>query len=207
MNRKRVALVGGSFDPPHLDHLGICKKIFLVTGVKEIWLVPCSKSFYGKNLQDGTHRINMCNLMIRNHKFIKTSDIEIANNLNGSTFKMVTLIKQQNPDTDFFFVIGADTVEKTDSWYNWNGLKSLIEGWIVIPREGYDVPKESFFRQIPNIYLDFLKPSNISSTDIRSKIANNDIEPLKSSIDSEVLAYIIKHNLYGSLNNANQTTS
>ncbi len=58
----RVAVFGGSFNPPHVAHQFVALYVLETAGVDELWLVPCAKHTFEKLLAPFSHRLRMCEL-------------------------------------------------------------------------------------------------------------------------------------------------
>ena len=55
----RVALFGGSFNPPHVAHQMVALYVLETQPVDELWFVPTYAHPFGKALVDYDHRIAM----------------------------------------------------------------------------------------------------------------------------------------------------
>ena len=59
----QVALLGGSFNPPHVGHLLAAQYVRATQGVDEVWLMPAYRHPFGKALESFEHRVRMCELL------------------------------------------------------------------------------------------------------------------------------------------------
>jgi nicotinate-nucleotide adenylyltransferase len=183
----KIALYSGSFNPIGKHHINIANRLLDI--VDEVWLLPCYKSSIGKQLIDGEHRINMCKLACNNSR-IKICDYEINNKIEKESIDVMKLFLDDHANLahTFYFVIGSDNLSYVHASNSFDELLKLIP-FIVVPREGYNIPENSWCRQTPHIYLDKFELIKGSSTQIRKNIYNLDI------IDQNVLKYIIKNKL------------
>lgn len=175
-SRRRVALFGGSFNPPHIGHSAICR--WLISGdlVDYIWVIPCYVHPFDKELADFDHRLAMCKLAMGKHLLpITTLDIERKLGGVSHTLRTIRHLKEAYPKVNFFLVRGGDVQEQSHEWYKFDEVEKLVN-IIDIPRSE-DSP-------IPNI----------SSTDIRRRIVNG--EQYKDLVEREVAVYIITKGLY-----------
>src|SRR4029079_12219267 len=189
----KIAIYRGSFDPFTNGHLKIVEYIINKNIVDEIWIMPCFQSKYGKNLSDYDHRINMCKLAI---SIFDSDKIKVSDYENGivdlDTFEILSKIKQDYNINDIYFIMGMDNAIRAPSWKNFKELKYLAK-IIIIPRLGYN-PYNYWFMNMPHIYLNEYIENDINSTEIRKNIKNHDLNNLM--IDSKVLDYILKYELY-----------
>jgi nicotinic acid mononucleotide adenylyltransferase len=65
--RKKVAILGGSFDPPTLAHIELACEIYNThEDVDAVWLVPCGDGRSDKNLRSkGKHRLEMLRKILK----------------------------------------------------------------------------------------------------------------------------------------------
>lgn len=194
-----VALVGGSFNPIHIGHIELAQYVLdNVDLIDQVWLCPCNNSLYGKELESGQHRINMCNLAIESEN-IKVCDWEIRNNMSGKTFDLIKDFLNEYKNHNFFFTIGLDNAYKAHNWFRWEDLKNLIP-FIVVPRQG--ITKQNnvdWFLKYPHVYCKKeFKITEISSSEIRNWLKNPDENyyKLQLYLNHEVLNYINTNDLY-----------
>ena len=190
----KIALLGGSFDPPHKDHLLIAEHMLKFGGVDEVWLLPNYGHYYfGKKPHKKTapvaDRLAMARLLETDH--IKISTIEIDHQTSGQTIELLPLLPKGN---EYFFLIGSDNVKRFKEWH---GYKTLLEAmrFIVIPRLGYPCKKMKLYPRMKLIARYELLPlSDLSSTKIRQLI--KDGKSIHGLVDPRVEHYIYSHELY-----------
>lgn len=201
-----IALLGGSFDPPHVGHLLIAQQVKEQLNVDHVWLMPmygtsAHHEIFQKNLSPVEDRLAMTKLL--ENEYIKVSDFEIQHNKESKTIVTLEALAQKYPDHTFSWITGSDklsTFQKYDRW------QDIIKNHqiIVFPREHIlwhleDRVKESFqLESIPdNITVMHSKDlilTNISSTMIRYRIANG--QSIKYLVPDSVGEYITNNNLY-----------
>lgn len=199
--KKKVAVFGGAFDPPHIGHKKVIKYLLENILVDEVLVMPCGLHKIKGEIKTATeHRMRMAQLAFEKMSGVKVSsvDIDLSNrdNLtddpgNGSTLNLLKTLyreyKEKNIEAELFFVIGQDNADTIKSWYNW---EELINNWrfIVLPREN-DTSSFKWYENPLHIYLKDFELVNISSTEIRNKL-NSDF------IEESVYKYITKNKLY-----------
>jgi nicotinate-nucleotide adenylyltransferase len=75
-----IAILGGSFDPPHRGHVIIAKRLLKLTNFDEVWLMPLFSHPFNKNLSHPSKRLEM--IMFLESGNVKVSDIEIRKKNN-----------------------------------------------------------------------------------------------------------------------------
>src|SRR6185369_9653220 len=110
----KIAVLGGSFDPPHLGHLFIASQVKELLHMDEVWLMPLYQKtkqdkIFHKSITDTNHRLAMTKFL--KNAFIKVSDFEIKN--NPSSYTLITLQKLQEtyPEHEFYWILGSDQLE------------------------------------------------------------------------------------------------
>lgn len=197
-----MGILGGAFNPIHLGHIQIAKTVLASGTVDEVWVLPCYKHMFDKQMASAEHRFKMCELACDGFENIKASSYEIDNKFDGKAIDFVNnfLNKNFSPDQYHFkFIIGMNNALKIDKWYKSEELRKSI-GFIVVPRIGEKTPGiRRWFESFPHIWIP--KPvMDISSTKIRNWIAEhgkNGVAISAPYINIKVAEYIKEHNLYG----------
>lgn len=208
MDKKKIGLLGGAFDPIHNGHLAMINEVLNANIVDEIFIMPCYDHRFGKQMTPAIHRLKMCELAIRDTKNIEIFDFEIKNKLNGSTFELITQLLESNLSIlyDFSYIIGMDNANCFDQWHNYQKLKKIIK-FIVLSRPGEE-QKETWFLHSPHIYFPSVDIPKISSTQIRNWLLEFDceenVEHLLKYLSSDVLRYIRENHLYCNMNKEKQ---
>jgi len=192
--QKNVAIFGGSFDPIHKAHIKIAESAFTKLNLDEIIFLPnaCSP-FKDSNFTDSAHRINMLSLALENSEInARVSDYEIQKGEKSFSIDSVKYFLSLNPETNLYWIIGADQFELLHLWKNIESLCSLIT-WIVVRRPNHELKNNNLPKSIKIKFLDF-EETPISSTEIRNKINQN--QDLSFDLEDKIISYIKEKNLY-----------
>lgn len=141
----KVALFGGSFNPPHVAHQLVALYVLETCDVDELWFVPTYVHPFHKALASFEDRIAMCELVaepLGPRAHVSRVEEELAQQpdfVASRTFDLVELLLAQEPENSFRLVIGADILRETDKWYRWDDLVQLAPP-LVIGRTGYPLP-------------------------------------------------------------------
>lgn len=183
----RVALFGGSFNPPHVAHQLVALYVLETCDVDELWLVPTYVHAFGKALVDYEHRVAMCELAcaaLGPRARVSRAEQALAQRpgfVASRTLDLVDMLSESGEHT-FRLVVGADILAETAQWYRWDELAARTSP-IVIGRVGA-APVDSA-----------VVMPDISATQIRELLATGDSRAA-ALLPREVLMYIAAHNLY-----------
>jgi nicotinate-nucleotide adenylyltransferase len=183
MTERRVAVYGGSFDPPHLGHVLSVAWALCADNVDEVWIVPTWEHAFGKQHGAPFHeRKRMCELAFAPFRNVEISDVE--RRLGGVSKTLYTLqaLQDEHPEARFRLLVGADVLPTTDRWHRWEDVLKIAPA-LVVGREGYPLP-EGCPLSIPNV----------NSTEIRFRLANS--HDLTGLVPAEVIEYIRANGLY-----------
>lgn len=132
----RIALFGGSFDPPHLGHVLAACYAHVVGEVDEVWVLPVARHAYAKPISPWEQRWALCQAAFARLGFARLRDEELRNP-GGYTFDLVTMLRAEHPGHRWFLVGGTDTAADLPRWHRGAELAGLVEV-IAVPRSGYD---------------------------------------------------------------------
>ncbi len=193
----KIGILGGSFDPIHNGHLNMALKSYEQYDLDEVWLIPNGNAPHkdSDKMADAKDRLAMCELVAKEYPFIKTCDIEITSEEYSYTYITVTKLQEMYPEHEFYFIMGADSLDYFEKWRKPEIIASICK-ILVINRDEFSeedmkekilrinaiFPAEIFIVHCPKI--------DVSSTELREKLDKNDVLPT-------VFEYICNHDLYG----------
>ena len=166
--KKKIGILGGTFDPPHEGHLEIskqAKKKFKLTYIT--WAITEKNPFKSKSSLSLKERIKFAKKIIKSNKFIKIKFYEDKIKSN-KTIDLINYIKKNN--LKIYFIMGADNLINFHKWHKWK-LISQKCNILVFDRRGYKAKslKSITFKQLNQKNLTFIKfkKVNISSSQLR----------------------------------------
>jgi nicotinate-nucleotide adenylyltransferase len=178
----RVAIYGGSFNPPHVAHQ-LAMTCVLATArprVDQLWMVPTFKHPFDKQLAPFDDRVRMCELAARPFAHARVSRIEEELGGESYTLRTVQALRARHPEHELALVIGADLVGERERWHGWRELSALVP-FIVVGREGQ---RETGGLKLPAV----------SSTIVRQRLSAG--ESVEGLVAAEVIDYIAHRRLY-----------
>ena len=118
-NRKKIGIMGGTFDPIHMGHLILGEQSFEQLHLDKVLFMPSGNPPHKRNragrASDG-QRVDMVRLAIEDNPHFELSLAEMHETGYTYTYRTLEELKEQNPDTDYYFIIGADSLFTFDEW-------------------------------------------------------------------------------------------
>ncbi|NLH00641.1 MAG: nicotinate (nicotinamide) nucleotide adenylyltransferase [Clostridiales bacterium] len=196
----RIAIFGGSFNPPHIGHVEAAKAAAEELCADKLIIVPAARPPH-KEQENGTpgpeERFLLTKLAFCNMDGAEVSDIELRREGIGYTVDTLTELKNMYPDAEFVLLMGADMFVSFETWKDFQRIFEL-SALAVFPR-GSDsaAVKETIERYLKEyggriFEINFL-PIEISSTELRTKLKNREGNNLLSDT---VYEEIIKKRYY-----------
>jgi nicotinate-nucleotide adenylyltransferase len=181
-----IALLGGSFNPPHNGHSSIARQVVDFGYADEVWFLPNYGQSPPKDVVPVSDRLAMTRLL--SVPKTRVSTIEIDNTLDGETIRILPFLPKEHT---FLFIIGSDQLSGFTKWLNWELLLKSMQ-FLVFPRQGY--LNEPLFKGMNIINNKELIMTDISSTEIRKRVKNG--LPIDGYVPKAVAHYIHTHKLY-----------
>ena len=133
--KKRIGILGGSFDPAHNGHLAISKEAVKRFKLEKIiWAITKKNPFKKKSSLSLQSRIKGCKKIIKKNKFIEVKFYE--NKIKSN--KTINLINyfNKNKKNEIFFLMGADNLVNFHKWHKWKQISEKCN-ILVFDRYGY----------------------------------------------------------------------
>ena len=181
-----IGIYGGSFDPIHLGHLKTATSLKTELQLDHLFLLPCCEPVHKVGLKYSSNdRLKMLNLAVDNFSTLEIDSREI--NRGGGSYMIYTLceLKQIYKDEPICLIIGMDSYLKIKTWKDWQEFSKLVH-LVILQRQGFkliDSALDSFHttKEVHQLklesngllYFSNCPKINISSSDIRSRIAAN----------------------------------
>lgn len=182
----RIAVFGGSFNPPHVAHQMVALWALETQPIDEVWFVPVYKHAFNKDLEAFEHRVEMTRLAAaRFGPAARVVDAE-KQNASGRTYDLL-LELTKDASRSFRLLVGTDILAESHKWHRWDDVVAMAP-LMVIARAGH----------LPvGIETTFAAPS-ISSTQIRDLLGRGEAarDEVASLLPAAVLGYIDANSLY-----------
>lgn len=200
MGKKRVGIFGGTFDPIHMGHLIVAETIMDEFHLDKVVFIPAAVPPHklDKQISPAKHRYMMTMLATCSNPRFQVSDMEMHR--QGPSYSRDTLaqlIKEHGSDTEFYFIVGADSVENLHTWNRIDELLTMCH-FIGASRPGCmpDMEKiaQRFGPLAEKIHCLETPELEISSTEIRHRVGQK--RTIRYIVPETVEQYIYKEKLY-----------
>lgn len=178
---RRIGILGGTFDPPHVGHLWLATLAADAIGLDRVLFMPAAqpphKSHEG--ITSSADRLLMTRLAIAGNEAFELTLIEMERSGPSYTIdSVVELRRLYGVDAELFLLMAADSLAQIDTWRQPDQLLERIE-WVVGPRPGVALPDRSalegrFGASASRIHLLDGPSLDVSSTQIRERVAVGD---------------------------------
>lgn len=165
---RRIGLLGGTFDPPHIGHLIAAELVRDRLVLDEVWFVvagdPWQKSDH-RPITEAERRLAMVEAAIDGVPQLIASDIELDRDGPSYTIDTLETLTQHHRSDEFFVLIGADAAAGLPSWHRAEELRRRAR-FVVVNRPGA-APHGPPGWDCQGVEI---PPIGISSTDIRQRV-------------------------------------
>ena len=182
----RIAVYGGSFNPPHVAHAMVASWLLWTDQVDEVWMVPVYRhAFEGiqqKKLASYEQRVHWCTLLTSDvDERIQVCDIEAQLPVPSYSIDTLSALRERYPEHQFRLVIGADVLPDLPKWKEWERIEREFSP-IIVGRDGYD--------SLPGM----VSFPSVSSSQIRADLKKGNIP--KHFLFHSLAAALLENNPY-----------
>ncbi|MCS7476284.1 nicotinate-nucleotide adenylyltransferase [Umezawaea endophytica] len=192
-NRRRIGVMGGTFDPVHHGHLVAASEVQARFDLDEVVFVPTGEPWQktSRVVSRAEDRYLMTVIATASNPRFSVSRVDIDR--EGPTYTVDTLtdLKAEHPDADLFFITGADALEQIVSWRRASDVFDLAH-FIGVTRPGYELNGQHLPKGA--VSLVEVPAMAISSTACRARTASG--LPVWYLVPDGVVQYISKRSLY-----------
>lgn len=200
---KKIGVLGGTFDPVHNQHVAAAEAAHKELGLDEVWLMPngIPPHKQDRKIASGEDRIEMIKLAIEDYPYMQVCTWQVEQGGLSYVGQDFERFNKMYPNTDFYFIIGADNAYTIDKW---NYFDLLVQNCNIVVSgrkvEGQEKTLPEQIAYLNNTYdlnvtgLEF-QGKDVSSTMIREKLKNG--EDVSEYLNDNEVNYIREHGLYG----------
>jgi len=192
---RRLGILGGTFDPPHAGHLAAALAVQTQLGLDDVVLMVANEPWQkvgDRQVTPANVRWEMTNALVQGNSGLRADDREIRR--GGPTFTVDTLeeILVEQPGTEIFLIVGADTANRLETWHRASDVVRLST-IVIVNRDDSTNTAPGSLRdaQVVNVSMN---PVDVSSSAIREAVSRG--ESIDSSTSSSVASIIRDHALY-----------
>ncbi|MCA1056218.1 nicotinate-nucleotide adenylyltransferase [Rossellomorea aquimaris] len=188
--KKKVGLLGGTFNPPHIGHLVIAEQVLNQSGLDEIRFLPNHVPPHKEVDVSVTvdQRIRMLEGAIRGNPRFAIERIELEREGPSYTYDTIKALQERDPEVEYSFIIGGDMIEYLPKWSRIDELIDMVR-FIGVNRPEYshETPYNVELVDVPDL--------KVSSSFIRKAV--RDHRSIRYLVTDEVYRIIEEDGLYG----------
>ena len=200
----RIALYGGSFNPPHLGHAEAAYTVYEELKPDKLLIIPDNIPPH-KEMEEGCpsaeERLELCRLAFSEIPNAEVSDIEIRRDGKSYTADTVEQLRAQYPGDELILVMGTDMLLCFEEWYRFEYLLSECRLAVLAREDNQELELLEKIRELErahgaNITLLSHTPLPMSSSEIRERLK---LRLRAGLLDDKVYSCIIQNGFYDAL--------
>jgi nicotinate-nucleotide adenylyltransferase len=198
--RRKVGIMGGTFDPIHIGHLILGESAWQQFSLEKVLFMPSGNPPH-KRTRDGASnedRVEMVRLAIAPNPHFELSLEEMHSQGYVYTKETLRSLRARHPDTDYYFIMGADSILSFDSW---NGPQEIADQCILVAAVR-DLSSGEFNEAIEHVrekYHADIRRLGSPNLDISSHTIRSYVEEGRSIwyyVPDQVRSYILERGIY-----------
>jgi nicotinate-nucleotide adenylyltransferase len=219
-NTRLTGILGGTFDPVHVAHVELAKLVIRELALTDLVVIPSGHPWQKEAVgASGAQRMAMLELAFSKLDCPVTfDDRELRRSGPSYSFDTLTELRSESgADQALVFIIGADQLQGLQTWYRWREIFDVCH-LAAAGRPGFgttqgeldaQVAKEVALRRVPAksfaarqiashgaLCIIDADLGDISSSDVRARLARHDLNTVKALVPVPVLDYIRHNHLY-----------
>lgn len=198
----KIAIYGGSFNPPHLGHVEAARSVARELSPELFFIIPDREPPHKELAADSPtaeQRLELCRLAFAGIPGVTVSDRELLREGKSYTYDTVLSLREEYPDDELFLVVGTDMLLSFEEWYH---FRYLLENCTLAVLARAEDDGELLREKAEQLRADFgasvvrvpHEPVEVSSELIRERL------PLRAGenyLSEAVYAKIIRERYYG----------
>jgi len=202
MTFKRIGILGGTFDPPHIGHLILAEYTREALQLDQVLFVPVGSHPHKEDTrQEVMHRLRMLEIAIEYNSYFGISRVDIDRPGPHYSADTVAIIQQQYPQAQLFFVMGGDNLRNLPTWTRAHDLYQNCR-LAVMKRADEDISPDMHEAVLPGLknQVDIVDAPLLgiwlSSTHVVERLQKG--QSVRYLVPDQVLAYIKDSGIYSS---------
>ncbi len=196
--KKRIGVLGGTFDPVHLGHLQMGHNASETLHLDQVILLPAYAPPHKAHRENNAdERLAMLHLAIENDPLFSIDEREMRSKVRRYTLDTMHEICSEYSDAEIYFILGEDSLMEIRSWYRWRELLDFVP-FIVCPRPSISGDLNEMVQSLNDegfhVSIAEGPRQDVSSTSIRQRI--REAKSVRYLLSPSVLTYIERFGLY-----------
>ena len=198
----KIGIFGGTFDPPHIGHLILAEEAQAQLELDHVlWvLTPFPPHKKMQKICPLNDRMKMVLLAIDGNSKFNLSRVEMDRQPPHYAVDTVALLREKYPKDEFYYLMGADSLNDLPTWHEPDQFISLCQGIVIMMRNGESAVTKNLETEITGLTekLHILQTPmiEISGTDIRRRVRTG--KHFRYFVPEKIYHYILSHKLYQS---------
>lgn len=200
--KKRIGIMGGTFDPIHIGHLILGETAYHQFQLDKILFMPAGNPPHKQareNRATDRQRVDMVRLAIASNPHFSLSLEEMHREGYTYTYRTLERLKKQNPDTEYYFILGADSLYTFDEWREPGRILGACTILVGTRNHTSDEKLDRAIQHLEEKYQGNIQKLESLNIDISSKMIRSWIEEGRSLayyVPDQVIDYIEKNKIY-----------
>lgn len=193
---RRIGILGGSFDPPHLAHLALGRVAVQALALDELRWLPAGAPWQkaARVMAAPEHRLGMLAALLDDEPRCVIDQRELQRSGPTYTIDSVRELQAEQPGADWFFILGQDQYARFDTWRDWPELLQRLT-LAVAARDGRAPQPPAALAAVPHRVVALPLPRlDIAASDIRARLAGG--QDVAALVGEAVAGYIDQHQPY-----------
>jgi nicotinate-nucleotide adenylyltransferase len=195
---RRIAILGGTFDPVHIGHIALATGARDAIGATESWLMPArAPALRGEPVAPAQLRLAMLEAAVRGSPGVRVLDLELRRRGVSHTIDTLHGLQLTHPDVVTWWILGADAARHLRAWHRSAELLGILHA-VVVQRAGVarfdDTEARSLGLAPARTRVLDLTPPAVSASQVRRRVAAG--EPITGLVPPAVADIIAASGLY-----------
>ena len=201
LTRKKVGILGGTFDPIHTGHLILAEAAYESFSLDYVLIMPNGNPPHKAGQVNATmeQRTRMVELAVADNPHLKVSDFEKTPQDYHYTYETLEFLKKEHPDTDYSFILGADSLVH---FHTWMEPRRICEACSILAATRDHMESEELtarIQELSRVFGAHIYPMETPNIDISSNMIRERVRTGRSIryyVPEAVEEYIYKKGLY-----------
>lgn len=195
---ERVGILGGTFDPPHVGHLVLAEYAADALDLAQVLFVPAADPPHKAHIRVNIdHRLPMLEQAIAENSRFAISRVDMDRPGPHYTVDMLHILRKQQPQSEFYFLMGGDSLRDLPHWNRPQELIRLCK-LAVMSRPGAEVTPDLHADVLPGLAEQVVMIESpmlgFSSSEVADRLEAG--KSVRYLVPDAVLSYIQTHRLY-----------
>ena len=200
--KKRIGIMGGTFDPIHIGHLILAEKAYEELDLDEVWFMPSGNPPHKQNRAgraSDKQRVEMVRRAIADNPHFRLSTEEMHPEGYTYTYETLERLHEKYPDYIYYFIIGADSLYSFSTWMKPERICAACT--IVVATRDHTPVKElsEEMERLTQLYHGHFVRLDTMNIDISSQLLrqwHQEGKSLRYYVPDAVADYINEHHIY-----------